>query len=163
VPRTAAQYNARSERFKRSYERTIQVLSKMKAEKVSLTQVARDVGVKRDTVIRWAGSALKKDASGRYTAKRRDTLLRMLMIPSPDGTREIAVRGSRQARILGEYWAAVQKYLKTGDLSALSKFRDRPITDASGATVPLITDPRVLKDLARAGLLSFESIYRRSA
>ena len=162
-PRTAEQYEAKSKRFKDAYDRTIRVLSKMKAEKVSLSQAARDVGVSRDTVIRWAGSALKKGASGRYTAKRRDSLLRMLMIPTADGTREIAVRGSRAASTLGEYWAAVQKFLRTENASDLSRFRDRQINDAGGATIPLITDPKALKDLARAGLMSFESMYRRSA
>jgi hypothetical protein len=135
----------------------------MKAENLTLTQASREVGVSRNTVIRWAGSALKKLASGRYTAKQRDNLLRMVMIPTPEGTREIGVRGSRQASVLGAYFAAVQKYLSTGDASGVSKFRDRQIKDASGATLPLITDLRVLKDLAHAGLLSFESLYRRSA
>jgi hypothetical protein len=163
TPRTAAQYNAKSERFKQAYERTIKVLSKMRTEKLTLTQAAKDVGVSRDTVIRWGGPVLKKTASGRYEAKNRDSLLRVLTIVTPEGTREIAVRGFRQASTLGEYWASVQKYLKTGDSSSLSKFQDRSIKDAAGAMIPLLTDLRELKNLARAGLLSFESLYRRSA
>lgn len=161
LPKTATQYNAKPERFRQAYERTIKVLSKMRTEKVTLTQAARDVGVSRDTVIRWARSALKKGASGRYTAKASDNLLRMLQIPTKDGLREIGVRGSRQASTLGEYWAAVQKYLRTGDSSVLAKFRDQEIKDATGTLVPLVTDVRVLKDLARAGVLTFESLYRR--
>jgi hypothetical protein len=107
VPRTAAQYNAKPERSRQAYDRTIQVISKMRSEKLSLRQASKDVGVNPQTVLRWGRSALKKSPSGRYTAKARDSLLRVLRLPSPEGTREIAVRDSRQAGMLGEYWAAV--------------------------------------------------------
>jgi hypothetical protein len=109
------------------------------------------------------GSALRKQANGRYSTKRTDRLLRILAIPTPEGTREIGVRDSRQASQLAEYWNAVQRYLQTGDASALSEFRNKTIKDASGAQVPLLTNPRDLDRLGSAGVLPFESLYVRSA
>jgi hypothetical protein len=84
------------------------------------------------------------------------------MIPSSAGPREIAIRNSRQASLLGEYWSAVQKYLETGDSSAVEKFQYKHITDASGKKVPLLTDLAELDRLGSAGVLSFESLYARS-
>ena len=90
-------------------------------------------------------------------------LFRSLAIPTTDGVREIAIRDSRQATSLGKYWVAVQKYLQTGDASALKKFRRTRITDASRRRVPLIIDQTELDRLGSAGVLSFESLYAKVA
>ena len=131
----------------------------MRAEGTSLKRAAKEFGLDPRTVIRWAKPALRKRRDGRYVAKSKDTLLRVLTVPSPEGLREIAVRDSRQASRLGEYWAAVQKYLATGDNSALEKFRRKRITDASRKRIPLLTNLKELDRLASAGVLSFESLY----
>jgi hypothetical protein len=89
-------------------------------------------------------------------------LLRVLPLPGPDGTREVAVRGSRQASILGHYWNAVQAYLETGDKSRLAKFKGKFITDAKGMKRPLLTDLNELDRQGSAGVLSFDSLYRRT-
>jgi hypothetical protein len=115
------------------------------------------------TVKRWAGSALEKSSNGRYAPKRSDRLLRVLKVPDRQGTREVTVRGSRQASFLGKYWAALQRYLETGDASRLEKFKGKSITDANGAVIPLLTDRVELNRSASAGVLSFESLYSRSA
>ncbi len=85
------------------------------------------------------------------------------MIPTPEGTRELAVRGSYQASLLGEYWNSVHHYLATGASSRLNKFRGKYIKDANGVNVPLPTDRAVLNRLGSAGVLSFESLYARNA
>jgi hypothetical protein len=89
--------------------------------------------------------------------------LRVLVIPIADGMQEIAVRDSRIAGRVAEYWNAVHRYLGRGDVAALAVFEDITITDASGLVVPLLTDRAALDRLANAGVLSFESIYARSA
>jgi hypothetical protein len=161
VVRTAAQYEAKPQRTREAYQRVAKVLTQMRAEKVSLRKAARDIGIRPETVLRWGGSALKKNASGRYTAKPRDSLLRVMTIPTEKGKQEITVKGSRHASILGEYWAAVQKFLGTGNATVLQKFRGKEIKDANGKPITLITDPKELKRLGRAGELSFESIYSK--
>jgi hypothetical protein len=85
------------------------------------------------------------------------------MVPTSEGKREIAVRGSRQATLLAEYWNAVHRYLETGSgASRLAKFKDKYIKDSSGARVPFLTDPAELNRLGSAGVLSFENLYSRS-
>ena len=91
---------------------------------------------------------------------------KIVLIPTPEGTHAIAIRGSRrtrQASALGEYWNAVHHYLQTGDASRLKKFRGKSITDVHRVRFPLLTDTDELDRLASAGVLSFESLYARSA
>jgi len=126
---------------------------------MTLTQAARDVGISRDTVIRWAGAALKKNPTGRYTVKQRDNLLRMMKVPTETGYQVVGIRGSRQATVVGQYWAAVHKYWYTGNASGLDKFRGLEIKDASGKPINFITNLRQLKDLGRSGVIDFRTIY----
>jgi len=162
-PRTAVQYNAKSDQFKDRWDRIVGVISKMRAEKLSLKRASQEAGLDPQTVKRWAGSALKKSASGRYAAKRSDQLLRILKIPDSHGTRDVAVRGSRQATLLANYWVAVHRYLESGDASGLEKFRGKSIKDADGVQIALLTDRRELNRLGSAGVLSFASLYARSS
>ena len=162
APRTSEQYFARSERFQDRWDRVAHVISKMRTEGVSLRQASREFGVDPRTVARLGGSALRKQANGRYKAKASDRLLRVLRVPTREGPRPIAVRDSRQASQLAEYWNAVHRYLETGDDSALRKFRRKRITDAEGARVPLLTDLDELDRLGSAGVLSFESLYAKA-
>jgi hypothetical protein len=99
------------------------VVSKMRGEGASLQQASRAVGISPRTVIRRGGRALRKHSNGRYTASATDRLLRVMMIPTPNGKSEIVVPDSRQATLLAEYWNAVHRYLDTGDASGIKKFR----------------------------------------
>ena len=163
TPRTAEQYFAKPPRLQELWNRITHVIAKMRAGKVSLHQASQEFGVDPRTVIKRGGSALKKSAKGRYEAKKSDRLLRVLVVPTHDGTREIAVRGSRSASLLGEYWSAAHKYLQTGDASGLKKFRGQKTWDINGKQIPFITDPAELKRLGSAGVFSFESMYARVA
>jgi len=135
----------------------------MRAEGVSLPEASREFGLDPRTVVRWGKPALTKRANGRYSAKPTDNLLRVLVMPSSDGLREVAVRDSRQASLLAEYWVAVQKYLETGDAAVLQKIRRKTITDANGKRVRLIKDLTELERQGSAGVLSFESLYATAA
>jgi hypothetical protein len=162
APRTEAQYLVKPETFKDSWERVIEAISKMRSRKVSLTQAARESRVSPRTVTKYGKSALRKGKSGKYTVKKSDSLLRILSIPTAESPRTIAVRGSKQASLLGEYWNAVHRYLQTGNTSKLKEFHGQKITDASGLEIPLLVDPAALNRLGSAGVLSFESIYART-
>ncbi len=114
-------------------------------------------------MVAFGGSALKKQANGRYAARSFDRLLRVLIIPSREGLTEIAVRDSRTASKVGEYNAAVQWFIRRGDQSKLRPFKKLKLKDASGKPIKLLTDPKELMLLGNAGVLSFESIYARVA
>lgn len=163
APRTAAQYLATPPQQQASLQKTAHVLSTMRAESVSLHKAAQEQGVSPRTVLRHAGSAMRKSSSGRYKAAPRDTMLRLLVLPSPSGLPEIATRDSRVATMAAEYWNAVHTFLQTGDASDLARFRGRHILDAEGNRVPLLTDLDELERLGSAGVLSFESLYARVA
>lgn len=162
-PRTEAQYSAKPEKFRQTWDRVISTVAKMRAEKLTLTEASRAIGIDSRTVKRWGGSALRKRNNGTLAAKPFDNLLRMVLIPTPDGPREIAVRGSKQVKLLAEYWNALHRYLQTGDARKLKSFEGKQIKDANGVQIPLSVDLTALNRLGSAGVLSFESIYARSA
>ena len=162
APRTAAEYLAQPQRRRASLQKTAHVLSAMRVQGLSLRQAAREHGVSTQTVRRHAGSALRKTSRGTYKPRTRDTMLRLLVVPTPEGLVEIAVRDSRSASIVGEYWNAVQEFLQTGDDAGLQRFRGQSIVDAEGRRITLLTDLDDLERLGAAGVLSFESLYAKA-
>jgi hypothetical protein len=162
-PRTTEQYAALSEKFQSAVRRATEALSKMRKDGLSLRAASRESGISPASVTRWAGSALKKAPNGRYVARPGDQLLRVMKIPTPAGQREIGVRGSRQASMIGQYWAALHKYLNTGDTTGLKKFTGKSIKADTGESTLFLTDAKELKRLGYAGVLSFESLYARAA
>jgi hypothetical protein len=127
-------------------------------EGVTLPKASKEFGVSRNDVIELGRSALRK-RNGRYVATKTDRLLRVLNVLLLGGKREIATRDSRQASLVGGHWAAVQRYLQTGDDSALQRFKNKKITDANGKRHLLLTDLDELDRLGRVGVLRFESLY----
>jgi hypothetical protein len=162
VPRTAKQLSAMTSESQNRWIRITQMISKMRADRVSLREASREFGLDPRIVIRLGKSALRKRKNGQYAAKPADNLLRVLAMPTANGVHEVAIRGSKQATQVGKYWAAVQKYLQTGNTSALAKFRRTHIRDASGKKIPLILDTGVIDQLGSAGVLSFESLYAKA-
>jgi hypothetical protein len=162
-PRTAKQYFGMPEAKQESWNRAVHVIAKMRSENISLTKASHEFGLNPKAVQALAGSALRKSKNGRYVARPNDKLLRVLVIPSPKGLSEVAVRGSEIASKIAEYSDAVQKYLRTGDSSSLKKFRQIKLLDEKGKRIKLVTDLAKLQELGSAGVLSFESLYRRAA
>jgi len=166
VPRTAKQFFAKPKVFQDTWNEVTHVISRMRADRASLRAASREFGLDPRVVTRLAKSALRKRKNGQYVAKPTEKLLRILVIPAPDGKggmREVATRDSRDATTVGKYSAAVQKYHQTGDSSALKKLRRKYVTDASGKRVRLLTDQAELDRLGSAGELSFESLYAEVA
>jgi hypothetical protein len=64
---------------------------------------------------------------------------------------------------VGKHWDAVQRYLQQGDVSALGHFQGVQVTDANGISVPLLADLGEVARLGNAGVLSFQSMYARTA
>lgn len=163
APRTAKQYFAMSRESQELWNRIVQVPAKMRSGEISLPKAAREFGVRPYLVRHLASAAFRKLPNGRYVAKAVDRLLRILPIPSKKGLIEIALRDSRQASLIGEYWNAIDRYLATGDASGVKRFKKIRITDASGKRVRLLTDLDELRRQASAGALRFESLYGRTS
>lgn len=163
APKNFRQYSALSNEAQEQWNRVAHVIQKVRNEGISVTRAAKEFGIDRKKVIELGGSALRKQKNGRYKAKSFDRLLRVLVIPSLDGLREIAVRDSRTASKIAEYSDAVHRFLQTGDQSKLRKFKRLRINDAEGKRIKLVTDVQELTRLGSAGVLSFESLYARVA
>ncbi len=162
IPRTTKSFFNLPEEEQDRWAQVTHVISKMRAERVSLTKASQEFGLDRQTVLRLAEAALRKQSNGRYSARSRDSLLRVLVIPTAEGLGEIAVCDSERASQVAEYWVAVQRYLQTGDESGLRRFKGKRIKDTSGKSIRLLTDAQELNRLGNAGVLSFESLYARS-
>ena len=88
----------RTQREREARERALAALALMRREKRSLTAAARAKDTNPRTVRRYVGSALRrKGLSGRYKAKPRDRLLRVLRIPTRGGNPKLqcVIRGRR--------------------------------------------------------------------
>ena len=134
--------------------RSLEALSLMRRDGMPLTEAAKRSGTTTNTVLRHAGPALERDG-GRYRARPGDHLTRLMLVIARDlGPVTVAVRGSRQASVIGAYWNAVNRYVAHGDPQPLRRF-----TGVVVAGVELETDLDVIDGLARAGELEFEDIY----
>jgi hypothetical protein len=161
APKTPEQYWAMSERDRRAYDRSIHVVTLVRSNGLSLRKAAKQYKIGSQTAARLVGGALRKQPNGRYVARPSDKLLRILLLPTPEGLQEIATLDSRQASQLANYWNAVHRYLTTGDASHIRQFDGKQIIDANSLKVPLLTDLQELDRQGNAGNFSFESIYRR--
>jgi len=161
-PRTLEEFFAMPERDQEFWGNVGHVVTEVRAG-ASLRQASHKFNLDQRRVPQAARPALRKLRNGRWTARSHDRLLRVLLIPTRKGLREIGVRDSRQASLLGQYWTAVERYRDTGDASALREFRGKYIIDATGKRVRLLTDRRALDRLGSAGVLSFETLYARAA
>jgi hypothetical protein len=138
--------------------RALEVLSRMRTENLSLTRAAKKAETSARSVIKYAASALKKSAGGRYRAKPSDRLKRTLYFLTEDQKIPVEIRSSRTASKVAAYWSAVDRFLKSGDASGLVEFEGKSIR-AGKTTYPFITDPDILERFGNAGEVSFEDLY----
>ena len=77
---------------------------------------------------------------------------------TPQGATDLTVRGSRPASRIAKYWAAVDRYMKTGRTDALRRFQGASFR-AEKVKHFFVTDTRTLKRLGYAGEVAFEDLY----
>jgi hypothetical protein len=75
------------------------------------------------------------------------------------GSLYVVVRLPTTASRIARYHNAVRRFVQTGDASKLRAFRGGWIVDARGRIHRFLTDPAIIRRLARAGEFRFESIY----
>lgn len=156
-PSTGRQYFRLTPKHQETWDSIGHVITRIR-DRVPLSKAAKEFGIAPDVVVALGRPALRK-RNGRYVATRNDHLLRMVNTLTVKGKEVHATRDSRQASLVGGHWAAVQRYLQTGDDSALLKFKGVKVTDASGKRHGFLTNIEELNRLASAGVLSFESMY----
>jgi hypothetical protein len=107
------------------------------------------------------GKQLRRGASGRYSATKGDTLRRDIYALGFNGLEPVVVRSSKQARIASEHLIAVGHFLGlapsrlAGNTELLKPFIGKHV-----GGVELLTDPDRLHELADAGLIKLDVLYR---
>jgi len=123
----------------------------------SLTAAVRAEHISVRTALKHIGKYLRKRRSKggktKYVPIKRDHRIRMWLL-TPLGYVPVSL-GSRNASLNGKHSAAVQKFLRTGDVSVLEPFIGKRV-----AGHELVTDPQVLSALADAGALRLDDLYR---
>jgi hypothetical protein len=135
--------------------------SLMREKDISASAAARALWISPRDFIDGGRSALRKLKNGQYVAKSNDHLFRPVIVVSSNGPIEVATRNFREASLAGQHSSAVERYLETGDDSALRRLPRNHIIDAEGNRVALLTDLDELDRLGNRGELSFESLYVR--
>lgn len=161
---TAAQkvWQSRGALEREQYRRALDVLSRMRHGE-SLYGASRRVHTTPDSVQRYVGSALLRDARGRYFAKPDDRLYRRMKWLDARGITWVEPANSREASKLADYWAAIAHYVLTGDGRSLRRFRPMRLRTRAKLSLPFLTDLDAIDRLARAGELSFEDLYELAA
>ena len=138
-------------------ETTLAVLALSRREGLKLSTAAKIEGIRRSTVLRYAGSGFEKRRKD-YRAKKTDRIPRTLTVIDSKGQRPITVLTPRAASQIARYWNAVKKAQRTGDYSALKEFRGKRVPYGG---FNFVTSPAMLKKFADAGILEFEKLYWR--
>jgi hypothetical protein len=93
----------------------------------------------------------------RQRAKNRPQNLRKLNVLSFDAYVPVVVRSSKQAKLDSRHLIAVSRFLRTGDTKWLKPFVGKRV-----GGVELLTDPDRLRDIAEAGLIKLDALYREN-
>ena len=93
----------------------------------------------------------------RVKARRRRTRGRNIYVLSFEGYVSVTVRSSKQAKLASRHLIAVSRFLRTGGTELLKPFVGKRV-----GGVELLTDPDRLHELADAGLVKLDALYREN-
>jgi len=93
----------------------------------------------------------------RQRTKTRPQYLRKLNVLSFDGYVPVVVRSSKQAKLDSRHLIAVSRFLRTGDTELLKPFVGKRV-----GGVELLTDSNRIHELADAGLIKLDALYREN-
>jgi hypothetical protein len=133
----------------------------MRSSGESLSEAARSEHTTPRTVRKELPKQFKRGPSGRYSATAADTLQRFLNVLGFNGYVPVTVRSSKQAQLASDHLIAVGKFLGlipsplAGDIELLKPFIGKHV-----GGVELLTDPNRLHELADAGLIKLDALYR---
>jgi hypothetical protein len=165
--RGSGQYERLNRRERRALDGARQVIAYDRERGIGIYRAIRELrskGVRTSigSVRRYFGNAVTNDWRGRLSATERDPNLRVMRILTTEGMREIYVRGSQTASVIGAYESAVRS-ARLGDETALERWRSshgaRTFKGADGGVYAAETDPDVIAERDERGELEFEDIY----
>lgn len=114
---------------------------------LSFSSATKETGISSYLSKKNLGRYLRKKSS-RYLPTLTDSIQRsMEFYDKKEGRIFVVVKKSKDASMIGEYFANVRKSIRTGNSSYLKKFRDKSITDVNGEKHFFETDLEKIYDL----------------
>lgn len=138
-------------------ERALRALGRMRRDDASLSQATRLEGIKSETFLRVAGSAVRRTGRGKqWKAVPEDQISALMTVLTGKGPVTAVVRSSRERRLLAQYDTALRMFRagEDGAEAALKAFEGKTVGGHR-----LITDPKLLIQLEEAGQLDFDTLY----
>jgi hypothetical protein len=125
----------------------------------TLREVAKQIRVSPERFRNQATAlgAIRKQG-GRWVVKK--SLPRQMLVYTDGQSLRITISQFREASKLGQYMAAVGRFLRTNDAAHLEPFIGKSVRDSKGNRYPLETNPNPLYRIAATGSETFEQIYR---
>ena len=133
----------------RSFEakvRAFRSIARMRHDRLSLAQAAREEGTTPATVRKYLPAALRQSKAGRWAATKSDRYVRLLSLPGPYGPVMVRARGSEEARFASAYLASLGRWSRHEKAYELAPFHGKKIGDFE-----LVTSSRTLGALRDAG------------
>jgi hypothetical protein len=127
----------------------------MRREHLSLKLATKVERIRPSTVLRYAGSALRKN-KGDYRVKAYDRIPRTLRVIGPKGMQATTTRSSQSASQIARYMNAVKSFVRTGKQTDLKKFKGKRVP---GTKDKFVVSPTKLVRFADAGILDVEKLY----
>lgn len=140
-------------------DRALDALARMRRDGMSIEHAARLADTTVNTVIRHVGTALRKDARGKWTPTSRDKLYRgPMFMYTRYGRVSVEVTDSRTASRLAHYQKALEEFAETSSTARLKEFEGQSFR-AGKVRYDFLTDPEKLWPVVHAGELSTEGPY----
>ena len=133
----------------------------MRREGISFRDATDWAHVDRRTARKYLGSALLEPErkGGQLRVAKGDRITRTLKFANADGTITYhPIRGNKAASELHDYWIEVKNAVRNRKLTEFeARWKGHKIGGRS-----VLADATKIQELADAGLLSFESLYKQS-
>jgi len=144
---------------RRLREKSLEALSLVRREKLSLREAAKRVGLEPQTVIQNTNAFRK--VHGRWRAKSFDRIPRTMIIYEKGRKIIVEIADSRTASLIGEYHNRVKQFLETGKSSFLRELPRKRFRDIKGKTHTLETNPKAIYRIkAREPTPEYFEIYK---
>ena len=140
-------------------DKQLELVVKAMNEGRSLTAAARAFHISRDRLKRY----LTQRGIGRRKGRTwviDDTRPRRMPVLTKGRQRTLSLAGFDEARLAGEHFTAVGKFLRTNDYSHIEPFISRLVQATSGQKHLLETDPNELHRIAAMDDQPFHEIYQ---
>jgi hypothetical protein len=147
--------------YRGTRDRVIGALGELRSNpKLSFSKVASRWHIDTRTLHRHAKSALRTDNSGRIHARPNDRIQVVMQIPTtkPGEYRAIVTRSSKERKLLGEYWAAIND-AKAGKIARLNAFPKNTFIDGTRLPTGRFEVQKLLEALESEGS-KFAGPYR---